>query len=350
MSRRIQRLRLVTGNRIQKKHHTHMKKLSTSIFLGLLLVLWAPLVSVSQTFCDPAIAPTNLSSTYTLGTGALLTWDAVPGSVGVRLKAVLPGGTNVSKTIVGTEPSLFMVPDASLSPGVYTWQVQATCNLVPPYLTTAVSALDTFAVGGVVTCPATVTDIDGNVYPTVALGGQCWIQSNLQTTHYQNGDLIPTGLLSYTWQNTTTGAYAVLDNNPANKAIYGLLYNQYTVADSRGLCPTGWHVPSTVEWNEATSFLGGAGPAGGAMKQAGTSLWQAPNAGATNSSGLTILPSGFRDDTGPYSGKGQYAYLWTSTILTGYLADYTSFGYLSNFIYVNHTSRPDGFAVRCIQD
>ncbi|MFM7912349.1 MAG: hypothetical protein ACKO9W_09225, partial [Bacteroidota bacterium] len=73
-----------------------------------------------------------------------------------------------------------------------------------------------------VRCPGTpmVTDIDGNIYNTVQIGTQCWTQSNLKVRKYRNGDNIPTGLSNADWQFTTSGAYAIYDNDPVNDGLY----------------------------------------------------------------------------------------------------------------------------------
>ncbi|NBY29374.1 MAG: hypothetical protein EBQ67_00770, partial [Sphingobacteriia bacterium] len=76
---------------------------------------------------------------------------------------------------------------------------------------------------------STVTDIDGNVYNTVQIGTQCWTQSNLKVSKYRNGDNIPTGLSNSAWQGTTSGAYAIYNNDPVNDGLYGKLYNHYAV-------------------------------------------------------------------------------------------------------------------------
>ncbi|MFM8513187.1 MAG: FISUMP domain-containing protein, partial [Bacteroidota bacterium] len=145
-------------------------------------------------------------------------------------------------------------------------------------------------------CPGTpsVTDIDGNVYYTVQIGNQCWTQSNLKVSTYRNGDNIPTALSNFQWDSTTSGANAIYNNDPVNDGLYGKLYNWYAVDDSRGLCPTGWHVPSDGEWTTLTDFLGGISVPGGAMKSTSTlpmvGGWNPPNTGATNTSGFTGLP------------------------------------------------------------
>lgn len=149
-----------------------------------------------------------------------------------------------------------------------------------------------------------LTDIDGNTYDTVVIGTQVWMSKNLRVSKYRNGDPITTNLSNTTWQNTTSGACAVYQNSAANDSIYGKLYNWYAVADPRGLCPTGWHVPSDGEWQTLETALGmpaselnntgGRGLSqnvGGKLK-AVSPLWLSPNAGATDSSGFTGLPGG----------------------------------------------------------
>jgi len=81
------------------------------------------------------------------------------------------------------------------------------------------------------------------------------------------------------------------------------------VNDSRNLCPTGWHVPSDDEWTTLTTYLGGEGVAGGKMKAA--ILWNSPNTGATNTSGFSALPGGYRN-SGDYFYAG-WGLWWSST-------------------------------------
>ncbi len=101
-----------------------------------------------------------------------------------------------------------------------------------------------------------VTDIDGNIYETVQIGEQVWMAENLKVTHYNDGSEIPTEYSNSEWENLSTGAYAVYDDNESNADTYGYLYNWYAVDDSRGVCPTHWHVPSDDEWKELEMFLG----------------------------------------------------------------------------------------------
>jgi len=211
-------------------------------------------------------------------------------------------------------------------------------------------------VAGTEDCLNSVTDIDGNVYQAVVIGTQEWMKENLKVSKYRNGDLISTNLDNTSWQNTTSGAYVIYDNNTANDSIYGKLYNWYAVADPRGLCPAGWHVPSDAEWTTLENFLGGASvAAGGKMKstgtiQASTGLWQDPNTGATNSSGFTAFPGGNCDFDGSFNGIGRYGGWWSSTESASTNAWYRSLGYLNANSYRSNYYKPDGFSVRCLRD
>src|SRR5215831_16955339 len=131
-----------------------------------------------------------------------------------------------------------------------------------------------------------VTDInDPGRYASIKIGHQKWMAKNLDVTHYRNGDKIPQVKNKAAWKALTTGAWCWYNNDSANGAIYGKLYNWYAVNDPRGLAPTGWHIPSDAEWDTLATHLGSN--AGGKLKdtgtiEAGTGLWYAPNKGATN--------------------------------------------------------------------
>jgi len=212
----------------------------------------------------------------------------------------------------------------------------------------------------------TVIDIDGNLYYTVQIGTQCWTQSNLKVSKYRNGDNIPTGLSNSVWENTTSGAYAIYNNDPVNDGLYGKLYNHYAVTDSRGLCPTGWHVPSDGEWNTLVKYLDPnadtvcvncwqSSTAGGALKstamQPTPGGWNSPNSGATNSSGFTAPPGGQRDYDGVFFGNmTYYGFWWSSSVSSASNAWNRYLNYdVSNFIR-HFNFRTYGFSVRCLKD
>jgi uncharacterized protein (TIGR02145 family) len=215
-------------------------------------------------------------------------------------------------------------------------------------------------------CPGspTVTDIDGNLYHTVQIGTQCWTQSNLKVSKYRNGDAINTGLVDFDWRFTTTGAYAIYNNDSVNDGLYGKLYNHYAVMDTRGLCPTGWHVPTDGEWNVLVTFLDPNSNincaechqswiAGGMLKSNSTQPipegWRIPNFGATNSFGFTALPGGLRNGVGPFTTAVSNGNWWTSS-LDGSLAWQRALFYDNGPIKRLHYHRTAGFSVRCLRD
>jgi uncharacterized protein (TIGR02145 family) len=200
----------------------------------------------------------------------------------------------------------------------------------------------------------TVTDVDGNSYATVQIGTQCWTQSNLKVSKYRNGDNIPTGLSDAQWSSTSSGAYAIYGNDNANDALYGKMYNWYAVNDSRGLCPVGWHVPSDAEWTTLTNFLGGEGIAGGAMKSTTTlptpGGWNSPNEGATNSSGFTSLPGGYRGSGGGFDYLGYNGFWWSSSGAGSGSAWYRYLNFTNASAYRSIYVHRIGFSVRCARD
>jgi len=210
-----------------------------------------------------------------------------------------------------------------------------------------------------------ILDIDGNIYNTVQIGTQCWTQSNLKVSKYRNGDNIPTGLSDGQWSSTSSGAYALYNNDPVNDGLYGKLYNWYTVNDTRGLCPTGWHVPSDGEWNFLVKYLdpnadticqycSSSSIAGGMMKSTATQPtpggWNAPNTGATNSSGFTGLPGGSRASGGGFVSLGLYGTLWSSSGAGTGVAGFRSLGYDYVLAYRGLDYRQSGLSVRCLKD
>ena len=171
---------------------------------------------------------------------------------------------------------------------------------------------------------------------------------------YRNGDSIPTGLVNSAWQNTTSGSYAIYDNDPVNDGLYGKLYNHYAVTDTRGLCPTGWHVPSDGEWTTLENHLGGSSVAGGALKstamQPTPGGWFSPNTGATNSSGFTALPGGLRILNGGLYTMSNLGFWWSSSVLSGSDAWYRTLYSYNSIILRHYYGRTYGFSVRCCRD
>jgi len=194
-----------------------------------------------------------------------------------------------------------------------------------------------------------VSDIDGNLYKTIAIGQQTWFAENLRTTKYNDGTAIPQVADKTSWSNLTSGAYCYYNNDESIKNLYGALYNWYTVSSGK-LCPIGWHVSTDSEWVSLSNVLGIGNIAGGALKEVGTDHWRGQNGDATNALGFTALPGGFNTETGEFSQLNSLGLWWSST------GSHSNFAWLYQLNFVNGTiSRNDwlyqqGNSVRCVKD
>ena len=221
-----------------------------------------------------------------------------------------------------------------------------------------------------------VKDIDGNSYKTVKIGNQIWMAENLKVTHYRNGDPIRNETDNYLWsRNVKTyvaeGVYCNYDNDENNVAIYGRLYHWFAVIDRRGLAPKGWHIATKSEFSILMNLeaMDGFDVAGGKMKARGTiegnsGLWHSPNRGATNESGFTGIPAGFRNNVGEYCDIGHVGYFWSPGKKpmrhleiwdprfygSWDWAWYEELGYRSPIISWGGDSKGCGFSVRCVKD
>jgi uncharacterized protein (TIGR02145 family) len=137
--------------------------------------------------------------------------------------------------------------------------------------------------------------------------------------------------------------------NESYVATYGRLYTWYAATDSSGICPEGWHVPSKAEWTTLATYLGGESVAGGKLKETGTIHWLKPNIGATNETGFTALPVGFRSFAGLFFYRSNSAW-WSSTSETAISAWYQSIQYDYSEIIPFSNSKAFGFSVRCVKD
>ncbi|TVR13795.1 MAG: hypothetical protein EA391_13690 [Balneolaceae bacterium] len=196
-----------------------------------------------------------------------------------------------------------------------------------------------------------MTDQDGNEYDTVVIGSQCWMRENIRTTTYRNGTKIPHLESNSSFVNDQSGGWMYYGNDPDNADTYGLLYNWHTVVNANGICPVDWKMPDDDDWLELAEHLGGQFEAGGKMKHEGTEFWQAPNEGATNESGFTSLPAGYRDFfDGTYGLLRSITYWWSKSEHDNNNARYWENSY-QHFMLVNlETRKNQGFSVRCVAE
>jgi len=195
-------------------------------------------------------------------------------------------------------------------------------------------------------------DQDEEEYQTVTIGTQVWMSKNLNITHYRNGDAIPNVTDGAEWYGLTSGAYCDYGNDPNNATTYGRLYNWYAVTDSRGLAPEGWHIPSDAEWATLINYLGGRDLAGSKLKETGNTHWLTENTDATNESGFTALPGGYRTTgiLGNFMYLGYYAKFWTSAVTPFPIMYYLNSAMTQCVQDYNNCGKMYGFSVRCVKD
>ena len=241
--------------------------------------------------------------------------------------------------------------------------VHGTC---PPYPEWPDEPTDTtWACGD----PITYWDYD---YATVLIGDQCWFADNLKTNKFSDGDSIPSGLTDGEWITTTTGATAVFGEGSSSCAAawpgfcdetqslsaHGRLYNWYAVDDARGLCPSGWHVPTDGEWMVLEMELGmsesEANSTGWRGTDEGTELkstsgWDNDGNG-TDDFGFSALPGGGRFSSGGgFYSAGDFGNWWSSSSI-GIDAWHRSMRGINPGISRNGYSARRGFSVRCLRD
>lgn len=203
----------------------------------------------------------------------------------------------------------------------------------------------------------TISDIDGNSYPVITINNRKWMAENLRTTRFSNGDLITNVNSDMQWIQTTSPAWCYPNNNASKNIPNGKFYNGYTATDNRNVCPTGWHVPTYIEWVNMLTFIDPnvinnpmENTAGGELKSIGNRFWTPPNTGAGNQTGFSATGADLRQDSSAFNQFGYGAYWWTSD-LSGLVGQWhielSTYNARAN---VDIFSPTMGLSVRCIQN
>lgn len=239
--------------------------------------------------------------------------------------------------------------------GDYTAQItnleKSTEYYVRAYATNKIGTKYSFPIS-IKTYEDIINDAEGNSYITTKIGQQIWMAENLKASKYQNGELIgttnPSSLIisgetkpKYQW------AYG---GDESNVEIYGRLYTWHVVTDSRGICPSGWHVPSYNEWDQLKKFvistygLDGYGSIGNHLKEVGSDHWAQNSATGNNITNFTALPGGWRDSNESFTGLKSLACWWLSDENNSYFIN------LSVGLGTNIGQKFIGNSVRCVKD
>lgn len=174
-----------------------------------------------------------------------------------------------------------------------------------------------------------------------------WTDGNYTGTLLRDGTPIPQVTDPVAWAALTTPAWCHYNNDPANDAIYGKLYNWYAISNPL-FVPAGYRVPTDTDWDNLVTCLGGASVAGGKLKSTST-LWSAPNTGANNESLFSALPAGWRDATGLFRDITRNSLFWSSTENDANTAFNRKINYDDSIVNRGAFSKKDGNSVRLIK-
>lgn len=194
----------------------------------------------------------------------------------------------------------------------------------------------------------TVSDIDGNAYKTVTMRGKEWMAENLKTTKLNDGT--PIKLETMTWTGSTDALYTYYDNDKATyENPYGAMYNYYCVETDK-LCPTGWHVSTTKEWEDIVYHWGGQSEAGAKLKEKGTAHFRVTQSETDNASKLTLLPGG-RYMGGRFDALSDFSIYWkqSETQANGGKEAARIYGN-SKGVSKDNPKKEHGYSVRCVKD
>lgn len=202
-----------------------------------------------------------------------------------------------------------------------------------------------------------VTDIEGYKYATIQIGTQTWLAENLKVTKYNDGTPIPNVIDNNEWANLTTGAWAYFKNDSSYSKLYGKLYNWHAVNTGK-LCPSGWHIPTDTEWATLIAFL--EPMPGNKLKSTGvrqlyTGQWfmtaDTNPIYATNESGFTGFPGGYRANDGNYFNVWSDGYWWSATERpNSNLAWFMKLSYNNYNAGRDSNTKVDGRSCRCVAD
>ncbi|HLG02595.1 MAG TPA: fibrobacter succinogenes major paralogous domain-containing protein [Bacteroidia bacterium] len=203
-----------------------------------------------------------------------------------------------------------------------------------------------------------IKDFDGNSYQVVTIGEQKWISSNLATSHYRNGKLIPEAKTIREWKNfcrEKQGCWCYYNYDSVIGAKYGKLYNWYAVVDSvNRIAPKGFEVPSDKDFsilfiNDVSQLKSTQGWLQYVSKNSYGKKIKLDGNG-TNKSGFNALPGGFLISNGTFRNMGSESYWWTTTeIFYPYAGSY-SISSNSYSLYMHQSSQWMGYYVRCLEE
>ena len=292
---------------------------------------------------EESISDVTFSLPYTGGNGGIYNSQEIVSTEVTGLVAKLPAG----KLMKGSGNLIFTISGKTNTGGIAKFNLSLGGKSCVIEINVVATKTPTSGYG------PSIIDVEGNIYKTVYIGPQQWMAENLKTSFYQDGSSIPQVRLIFNWADKTAPAYCYLSDDSANNTKLGKLYNYYALVNTSSVCPQGWHVPTSFEYELLAYNLGGRSVAGGALKN--STSWQTPNVSATNSSLFSAFPGERRNNDGTFSTSGELvnneAYFWSSTIDPKYATYAFQYSLNSNTAKIAQLSTLHNSAasVRCVK-
>jgi len=193
---------------------------------------------------------------------------------------------------------------------------------------------------------------EGNEFKWVGIGTQIWMAENLDVTSLNDGTQIPNITDDVEWSNLYTPSYVWYANEPNYRDSLGAMYNWYAL-ETQKLCPEGWHIPNTTEWETLKQYLsdnGNEGHEGTALKAL---IGWGESGNGTDLYGFSAMPVGYRSYDGTFmntNSAGSFASFWSTTVTNPATADGWEVASNNTTMSKNPTFKSIGRSVRCIKD
>lgn len=190
-------------------------------------------------------------------------------------------------------------------------------------------------------------DIDGNEYGILKFGQRYWMRENLRVTRFRNGDIVPWVSEAKDWSELSKPARDFPEGKLDSMEFLGIYYNGYAATDSRGLCPTGWHISNSKDWEELLKVCGGKEIAAKNLKS--DSGWVG-NGNGLDKFYFRGLPNGAKTNSGNYFMQGIHARWWVAGNQSESKCQSVWFFFDSDKAYFYTISRKYGQAIRCVKN
>lgn len=261
--------------------------------------------------------------------------NTISGLTSVLSKGVC-WGTSVNPVPSGTHFVLGGSADTTGFSGAATGLLPATIYYFRAF---AVNGADT-AYGENYAYSTSFRDSEQYLYTTIKIGNQLWMQQNLNTSRFSNGESLKATNSNLDWDTTTNASFAQVS---ATNSALGKFYNHYAITDARNLCPAGWHIPNRTEWDSLFNRLGGWQVAG--LKLKAKNSW-----GSTietqGTSSFKADPSGYKNEAGVVLQSDNLGYWWMKSASPSAIK-------MTNFddeAFSGSATSGVGYTVRCLKD